>query len=645
MSNPSSSPLTTRQQGLALALSALVFIAFFSLWLIAIEQAQAARRALAQQQLSVKTSEFRAVLEREMNATLHLTTALISYIDANDGHVEQRELTPWITGLLQSSPLIRNIGLAPDLRLQLIFPLQGNEKALGLYYPDLTEQWPEVERMISERKPILAGPISLIQGGRGLVYRAPVYLSNDRFWGLLSTVLNLAPLEQRLQRTAAELGIDTYVDRQVDDARVVVLGTAFIGDEFSVFQDTEVPGAQWRLHARFNQRFSDLALASIWLSYGWLLPVLLSLLTYFSIRTVLLKASLGQALSRSEQHFQRVFHGAPQGMALLNQQAILLDVNDKLAALVDTSRQALIGQPLFTLFADSQHKSVQQLLTDLQHASAEHQPVELVLKGQASEPLIVELSLATLSQDNGKPIIVGQFHDLRERLRLDRIKDDFVATVSHELRTPITSVNGVVSLLHHGVFKEDPDEAQRMIAIAHENCQRLHRLVNDLLEFEKLEAGKLELHVSDQSVADLVTTSLRDCEPYAREFGVRLRAELDHDCAIKVDPVRLQQVLANLLSNAIKFSPRGNEVLVTTRRGSDRVVIEVIDHGCGIPANFQEKLFHRFARADDTNTRRAGGTGLGLAISKELIEQMHGEIEFESQEGQGSVFRLWFNSR
>ena len=629
---------------MALALAALVLLALLSLWYFATVQTQSAQRALAQQQLSIKSSEFRAVLEREMNATLHLTTALISYIDANNGEIDQRELAPWINGLLQSSHLVRNIGLAPDLRLQFIFPLQGNEKALGLYYPDLTEQWPEVQRLINERSAVLAGPVNLVQGGRALIYRAPVYLSDGRFWGLLSTVLNLSPLESRLQHTAAELGIDAYVDRQVGAERQVVLGKTFVEDEFSIFQDIEIPGANWRLHARFGQNYSASVFAGSWLAYAWVLPVLLSAITYFGIQNVLSRMSLRQALSRSEQHFRQVFHGAPQGMALLDQHAKFLDLNKQLAELLGKSREQLLGTSLLALIRDSEREAMQQRLLELQQPDPVPVQIELKLNTSTQTPIVVALSLAMLSKDDKSPIIVGQFHDLSERLRLDRIKDEFIATVSHELRTPITSINGVVSLLHHGVFENDAEEAKRMIAIAHENGQRLHRLVNDLLEVEKLDAGKLMLQVSLQSVVELVQASLRDCEPYAQTFGIHLRAKFDQDRAIHVDPVRLQQVLANLLSNAIKFSPRDSDVLVTTQNVGNRVAIAVVDQGAGIPRAFQHKLFHRFARADDSNTRLAGGTGLGLAISKDLVEQMQGQIEVESKEGQGSVFRIWFHT-
>jgi signal transduction histidine kinase len=270
----------------------------------------------------------------------------------------------------------------------------------------------------------------------------------------------------------------------------------------------------------------------------------------------------------------------------------------------------------------------------------------VVLTGMDIEALAAQ-SLQEGAQDyliKGQIETRGLLRALRyasERKRLERMKDEFVATVSHELRTPLTSIAGSLGLLTTKVADTLPGPAARLLKIAHSNSQRLVRLVNDILDVEKLESGHVVFNLRRVEVRSLVQESIDAIEDFAQGLGVRIRIEAAHAVHdVRADADRLAQVVTNLLSNALKFSPPNSEVVVTIENRAGSVLISVRDHGPGIAADFKSRVFERFAQADATNARRKGGTGLGLSIVKEIVGQLAGEVGFDDAAGGGTVFHV-----
>ncbi|WP_431064560.1 PAS domain S-box protein [Methylotuvimicrobium sp.] len=262
--------------------------------------------------------------------------------------------------------------------------------------------------------------------------------------------------------------------------------------------------------------------------------------------------------------------------------------------------------------------------------------VEGLRKNGELFPMELAISEITL-QD--QVMYVGMVRDITERKRVDRMKNEFVATVSHELRTPLTSISGALGLLNGGVLGELPKPVLEIISIAYDNSRRLADLIDDLLDMEKIAGGKLQLNMQKQDLMPLIEQTVDANRTYGIGRRVSLiltgeRPKVD----IYADAQRLQQVLSNLLSNAIKFSPDGGDVYINVKQINESIRITVADRGPGIPDGFRDRVFQKFAQADASNTRKKGGTGLGLAISKELIERMGGRISFESIEGEGASF-------
>ena len=228
---------------------------------------------------------------------------------------------------------------------------------------------------------------------------------------------------------------------------------------------------------------------------------------------------------------------------------------------------------------------------------------------------------------------------VEEARQANRVKSEFLSTVSHELRTPLTAIAGSIGLLSGGALGALPGQVQGLLQIAQKNSQRLSQLINDLLDVEKLMAGKLHFDLQRQELMPLVEQAIAENQSYAEQFRVVLSlTERVEAVSVDVDALRVHQVLANLLSNAAKFSPPGAVVQVGVRAQRDRVRVFVKDQGPGIAPEFHSRVFEKFSQADASDVRKKGGTGLGLAISRELIERMGGQIGFETVPGQGACF-------
>jgi len=250
----------------------------------------------------------------------------------------------------------------------------------------------------------------------------------------------------------------------------------------------------------------------------------------------------------------------------------------------------------------------------------------------------MRLSLSPLSDESGQVEgFVGIGYDLTETKRAEKLKSEFISVVSHELRTPLTSIRGALGLVEAGVAGKLPAKAAQMVSIAHKNSERLVLLINDILDIEKMEGGQMRFETATLDLGTLIHNALQANAPYAQNLGVELECD-GPDTAIEIegDEARLGQVLTNLLSNAAKFSPRGGRVRVQTRVlpatqfNARRVRVDVFDEGPGVPAEFEPRLFERFAQADSSATRVSGGSGLGLSISRAIVEQHGGTLSYNA---------------
>ena len=252
----------------------------------------------------------------------------------------------------------------------------------------------------------------------------------------------------------------------------------------------------------------------------------------------------------------------------------------------------------------------------------------------------VEFTLTPMQAQGSGTGSVLNFRDVSQRQALDRMKDEFVSTVSHELRTPLTSIRGSLGLLSTGLLGEVNEKAANLLRIAVNNSDRLVRLINDILDLERMESGRAPLSFRTCSLSELAQQAIEAVTPVADNASVKLvlRASAVEFVA---DPDRLQQVMTNLLSNAIKFSPPDSTVTVSIEQSEEGVSLSVADEGRGIPADKLETIFDRFQQVDASDSRQKGGTGLGLAICRTIVDQHGGRIWAEQNPICGSNFRMF----
>ncbi len=263
---------------------------------------------------------------------------------------------------------------------------------------------------------------------------------------------------------------------------------------------------------------------------------------------------------------------------------------------------------------------------------------DIYLRGDG-KTIVVEATASPLRGDAGISGAVVVFRDVSQRREMDRMKQEFISVVSHELRTPLTSIRGALGLIAGGAFGELPPSAAKMMDIATTGSVRLGRLVNDILEIERLDTGMLPLAIRTHDVASACQEAIGATAGMAQaaDITLELRAASGR---VRADRDRLVQVLINLLGNASRFSDPGDSVVLEARPNEDRIEFSVRDTGRGIPSDKIESIFDRFSQVDSSDTREKGGTGLGLAICRGLIERMGGRIWAESVLGEGSTFRF-----
>lgn len=255
-----------------------------------------------------------------------------------------------------------------------------------------------------------------------------------------------------------------------------------------------------------------------------------------------------------------------------------------------------------------------------------------------------ELSTYT-NERRGRAVgVVVAFTDISERNALNRMKDEFISTVSHELRTPLTSLRAALGLLSGGALNTRPEKMRQMMEIALGNTDRLVRLVNDILDLERIGSDKAELHWAQTAVDDLFRRAILQNQAAAQRANVRFTVQ-SNNVIVWADPDRILQTLNNLISNAIKFSPQASTIpseirLTANYVTPDEALIEVEDHGRGVPADKLQQIFDRFKQVDASDSRAMGGTGLGLAICRSIVQQHGGHIWATSTLGDGSTFHF-----
>ncbi|NKB55991.1 MAG: hypothetical protein GKS00_06620 [Alphaproteobacteria bacterium] len=332
----------------------------------------------------------------------------------------------------------------------------------------------------------------------------------------------------------------------------------------------------------------------------------------------------------------------PDGIQVLDRDLNLTVWNDQLFTILEMDRDAVLQ-------ADNPRRAFFRALAE-RGEYGDGDPDELVaarehyIRTMTPVRFVRQLITGKWIEGRGIPIEHGEgyvtvYRDITERRRLDRMQREFVSTVSHELRTPLTSIYGSLSLIKNGGSDLSPDNTSQLIDIAHKNCERLVSLINDILDIGKIHDGKMFFRMEPVSISDLIRNTIELNAGFGEQHSVsfEIKGRLPNEL-VRGDADRLVQVLTNLLSNAAKYSPPGGAVEISAARIGSCIRVSVRDWGPGIPPEFRDKIFDRFARVDSTDARAVQGTGLGLYICKAIMDQHEGVLGFETMADGGTNF-------
>ena len=359
-------------------------------------------------------------------------------------------------------------------------------------------------------------------------------------------------------------------------------------------------------------------------------------------------SSGGETLLRLENKLKlaHVLEYAAEGIFSTSFDGTIETVNPAACTIFQYDPSELVGKNILDLVPlreRSQHVDfMTRLRTGTPGDARSGLEVTGVCKGGQEFPIEVSFRMLEIGS---RKVFTGLIRDITERKNNERSKSEFIASVSHELRTPLTTILGALSMLKEDFFTSMDDEARQLVHVAHLNSQRLHALVNDILDVEKLDAGMMRFEIERVSLQAMLEEICLLNQPFAKKLGVILKVEMPAEpVAVMVDQMRFSQVMTNLISNACKFSPQHKQVIVSVELRERVVRINVSDEGPGIAEEFRPRIFQRFAQAQAARDHKQTGTGLGLSLSKVMVEKMHGTIGYSSVPGAGSTFFVEFQT-
>ncbi|MHC0062987.1 response regulator [Nostoc sp. UIC 10890] len=347
-----------------------------------------------------------------------------------------------------------------------------------------------------------------------------------------------------------------------------------------------------------------------------------------------------EELRFSQARFARILDIADDAIISINGFQTITLFNQGAEKIFGYSAQEVIGQGLDLLLPERFFYKHRQHVLDfgqspnIARRMGERREIYGRRKDGTEFPAEASISKIDMSDEIFYTVIL---RDITERKQIERMKDEFISVVSHELRTPLTSIHGSLGMLTSGLLPTDSEQGKRLLQIATDSTERLVRLINDILDIERIESGKAKMEPEICNIVDLITQAVNVMQPLADKAGVKvsicpLSGQVLADCD------RIVQTLTNLLSNAIKFSSAGSTVCLGAQQQGNEILLTVKDTGRGIPADKLESIFERFQQVDSSDSRNHDGTGLGLAICKSIMQQHGGRIWAESTLGEGSTF-------
>lgn len=499
-----------------------------------------------------------------------------------------------------------------------------------------------VQTALQTRRPVVSPPMATLDNDYAIMIAVPIFIGAESGGYIVGAYEVKALMESAM---AGQFNADGWLEVANAGQQVV----------FQTAQMTEPDKARWNIYSIIEVRGTKLYFKA-WPKREFLLEqrstfpemilaagIILSFLIAHILRQSEISRYQTNLLTRSEETFRTAMEYAPVGMALIFPSGEWFKVNKALRDMMGYSEVEIFTLNLQSISHPDDWVADQQRLSALLRGDIQSFQVEKRFIHKSGRVVWALINASLARNPNGTPkYVIKQILDITERKEIERVKSEFVSMVSHELRTPLTSIRGSLGLILGAMSKSLPEKVRNHIGIAHRNCERLILLINDILDLDKITSGNMQFDIRPEKVSGLIEQAVEGNLSYAGKYNVHFQVSpIPPELMVYADDDRIIQVLANLLSNAAKFSPEQSVVSISAEQRGKFVRISVQDKGPGIPEGFRSRIFNKFCQADSSAARQKGGSGLGLSISKELVERMHGQIGFESEEGKGSLF--WFD--
>ena len=585
------------------------------------DQRQKLTRELSQD-VAALSAQLDAVIFKNIQAVWGLRAIIATQPDIGEAHFSRLA-----DEILLAAPLLKNIGAAPDLILSLMYPVVGNEAAIGLDFRDLADQWPDVKKAVETGEMVFSGPIELVQGGQALAGRIPVTINDDQLWGVISAIISLDTLWQAVDIEAFPHRLRIY--RENDGHVFFDNGHEQVSQLIS--STVHIPGNYWVL---------DVAPQEGWPSYLSHAPIMRILIALAALTLVAGLWKVTWLLKRDRQtqrRMQSLFELSPVGMALRKKGTQeFLQVNPALCQWLGFSEAFLQRHPQGVRILD---KADTCDGADRDTLST-YGPREGKLRTKDGVYIDVLVSGLLINSDDKGVLEWLIIRNLAEEKRVARLKDEFVSTISHELRTPLTSLSASLDFLKSADLSDKKVPVDRLLQIAFSSTERLSLLIQNLLDVKELVQHEHCFELDVQPLGPILDHMVQKFSVYAAQKNVTLQlGPIDSGMKVNVEARMLKQALGNLIDNAVRFSPANGAVTINARpQPNGNVHIVVQDNGPGVDPDYKPYLFQSFSQADASNTRPQGGAGIGLLIVREIAEQMDGEVGYDDAEGGGAIF-------
>ncbi|WP_172975917.1 ATP-binding protein [Sulfitobacter sp. THAF37] len=621
---------------------------------------------------AIDLSTIREKFEAQMVDRVLRLNQLASALAANPDMNQTEFNIKAVDFLLQSNDVI-NIAAAPDLVVEMVFPKTGNETVLGLNYRNHPKQYAKVREALRSRRGQIDGPVQLVQGGRGLILRQPVFArqgtsSAEEPWGIVSVVLDYDSFINSISSDHLTAQYDIVLRERRPDNRPgteLLLGEVAALSRDPVVMTVNVPLGVWELAATPIDGWPKHRPMYLW---HWFLRVLFASLVGFGLFYVL---RLADNRRRAESRLTNGIEALPHGFVMFNPEGELVAMNKRYAEMHGASSVVRLGVHYEDIVKSSLSKGIIRSAIGREEEWLEewrNRPLDGSLDPEQVLPNGRIIQTSDRLMDDGS--VVGLRIDITDLKRAqqaaeaaNKAKTDFMGVLSHELRTPLTVILGHARLARHidrlppakaleDALAAHPEAAQEikplldaltsqvtgMMARLERSGDHLLSLISEILDFAKLESGSQTLQCETRNIDDIVGPVEDQMRPMIEEKGLHFNVKADTG-DIHADPSRIRQVLINLVGNASKFTKEGG-IDLTVKVGDDEVEFSVKDSGIGIPEDQVNRVFEAFHQVDSTSTRQFGGTGLGLAISRDIAEAHGGTLTASSVPGEGSTFVL-----